>query len=103
MIRKAGCYVLKEDLDDVLSGRKEPEPIVIRANAGEAIRFEFTNMLPETIGGNAFQLVNERMKQGCMFTSLNLMYLLQTVRMLVGIMTLVFFQVKQFAINGLLM
>ena len=32
---EGGCYVLEEDLDDVLSGRKEPEPIVIRANAGK--------------------------------------------------------------------
>lgn len=43
-------YVLKEDLEDILSGKKEPEPLVIRANAGEAIQFQFTNMLPETIG-----------------------------------------------------
>ena len=57
-------YVLKEDLDDVLSGRKEPEPIVIRANSGEAILFEFTNMLPETIGGNAFQLVERTYEAG---------------------------------------
>ena len=42
-------YVLKEDLEDILSGKKEPEPLVIRANAGEAIHFDFTNMLPETI------------------------------------------------------
>lgn len=57
-------YVLKEDLDDVLSGKKEPEPLVIRANAGEAIRFKFTNMLPETLGGNAFQLVNRTYEAG---------------------------------------
>ncbi len=50
-------YVLKEDVEDVLSGKKDPEPLVIRANAGEVIRVNFTNMLPETLGGNAFQLV----------------------------------------------
>ncbi|MGE7667730.1 multicopper oxidase domain-containing protein [Ureibacillus composti] len=57
-------YLLKEDLDDVLSGKKEPEPFVIRANAGELIRFKYTNLLPETIGGNAFQLVNRTYESG---------------------------------------
>lgn len=50
-------YVLAEDKEDVLAGRKEPEPLVIRANAGECIRITFTNELPEVLGGNAFQLV----------------------------------------------
>ena len=57
-------YVLWEDVEDVMSGKKEPEPLVIRANAGEAIRFKFTNLLPETIGGNAFQLVNRTYEAG---------------------------------------
>jgi manganese oxidase len=57
-------YVLKEDVEDVLSGKKDPEPLVLRANAGEAIRIKFTNMLPETIGGNAFQLVNRTYEAG---------------------------------------
>lgn len=35
----------------------KPEPFVIRANAGECIRINFTNKFPETLGGNAFQLV----------------------------------------------
>ena len=39
MIRKARLYVLAEDEEDVLSGRKEPEPLVIRANAGECYSF----------------------------------------------------------------
>lgn len=50
-------YVLKEDKEDVLAGRKEPEPLVIRANAGECVRVRFTNELPEVLGGNAFQLL----------------------------------------------
>jgi manganese oxidase len=50
-------YVLAEDEEDIRSGRKEPEPLVIRANAGECIRLRFTNKLPEVLGGNAFQLV----------------------------------------------
>lgn len=57
-------YVLMEDVEDVMAGRKEPEPLVLRANAGEAIRFKFTNMLPETLGGNAFQLVNRTYEAG---------------------------------------
>lgn len=50
-------YVLAEDEDAVLSGEKPPEPLVIRANAGECIRIKLTNKLPETLGGNAFQLL----------------------------------------------
>jgi len=50
-------YVLAEDEADVLAGRKPPEPLVIFANAGERVTLHFTNKLPETIGGNAFQLV----------------------------------------------
>lgn len=57
-------YVLAEDEEDVLAGRKEPEPLILRANAGEAIRFKFTNKLPETVGGNAFQLVNRTYEAG---------------------------------------
>ena len=57
-------YVLAEDEEDVRSGRKAPEPLVLRANAGECIRFKFTNKLPETIGGNAFQLVNRTYEAG---------------------------------------
>jgi len=57
-------YVLAEDEKDVLAGRKEPEPLVLRANAGECIHVNFTNKLPETIGGNAFQLVNRTYEAG---------------------------------------
>ncbi|BDH61522.1 hypothetical protein MTP04_16520 [Lysinibacillus sp. PLM2] len=57
-------FVLAEDEDDIRAGRKKPEPLVIRANAGEAIRFRFTNKLPETLGGNAFQLVNRTYEAG---------------------------------------
>nr|WP_106778843.1 multicopper oxidase domain-containing protein [Lysinibacillus timonensis] len=57
-------YVLAEDYEDVLTGRKNPEPLVIRANAGDVIRFKFTNKLPETIGGNAFQLVERTYEAG---------------------------------------
>lgn len=50
-------YVLEEDKEDVLSRKKDPEPLVIRASAGECIRVKYTNEFPDTIGGNAFQLL----------------------------------------------
>ena len=50
-------FVLAADEEDVRAGRKPPEPLVIRANAGECVRVRFTNKLPEVIGGTAFQLV----------------------------------------------
>jgi FtsP/CotA-like multicopper oxidase with cupredoxin domain len=51
-------FVLAEDEEAVLSGEREPEPLVIRANAGECIDATFTNKFPTTIGGNAFQSVH---------------------------------------------
>lgn len=56
--------VLKEDEEAVLSGQKEPEPFVIRANAGDCIEIRYTNKLPKTIGGNAFQLLTESTEAG---------------------------------------
>lgn len=50
-------YVLAADEAAVLSGAKKPEPLVIRANAGDVIDLNFTNKFPLTIGGNAFQSV----------------------------------------------
>ncbi len=49
-------FVLEEDEKDVLDGKKEPEPLVIRANAGDCIEIHLTNKLPMYIGGNKFQL-----------------------------------------------
>lgn len=57
-------YALAEDEEDILSGKKKPEPLTIRANAGECIRIDFTNKLPETIGGNIFQLVTRTYEAG---------------------------------------
>ncbi|MDT8861057.1 multicopper oxidase domain-containing protein [Alkalihalobacillus sp. MEB130] len=54
---KGRMYILDEDLDDVLSGRKEPEPLVLQAEAGSCIRINFTNRLPNILDGDAFQLV----------------------------------------------
>lgn len=52
-------YVLAEDEYAVTHGLKKPEPLFIRATAGECIEIHFTNKLPEQIGPNAFEhLVN---------------------------------------------
>ena len=45
------CY-----LKQVECGQIVPEPLVIRANAGDCIEIRFTNLLPEFIGESAFQL-----------------------------------------------
>ena len=57
-------FVLKEDKEDVLAGRKKVEPLVIRANAGENIEVRFTNELPDHIGPNAFQIKTETTEAG---------------------------------------
>lgn len=57
-------FVLAQDEEDVRAGRKAPEPLVIRANAGECVRIKFTNKFPETLGGNAFQLVDRTYEAG---------------------------------------
>ncbi len=57
-------FVLARDEEDVRCGRKKPQPLVIRANAGDCIRVNFTNKLPEVLGGNVFQLVNRTYEVG---------------------------------------
>jgi FtsP/CotA-like multicopper oxidase with cupredoxin domain len=57
-------FVLAEDEEAVLSGEKEPEPLVLRANAGECIDVTFTNKFPTTLGGNAFQTVHQTLSAG---------------------------------------
>ena len=52
-------YVLKEDVKDILCGRKKPEPLYIHALPYENIEIHFTNMLPEQLGPNAFQELTE--------------------------------------------
>ncbi len=47
--------VLDKDVDDVLAGRKEPEPFFFRANVGDCVNFNLTNRLPNWIGADAFQ------------------------------------------------
>ncbi|MGM9564840.1 multicopper oxidase domain-containing protein [Evtepia sp.] len=59
-------FVLKEDieregtLDDYLAkverGEIQPEPLVIRANAGDCVEVRLTNLLPERIEASPFQM-----------------------------------------------
>lgn len=53
-IEKAGT--LDEYLEQVECGKIRPEPLVIRANAGDCIEIRFTNLLPEFIEASPFQL-----------------------------------------------
>ena len=50
-------YVLKEDEEAIRNGTKKPEPLFIRAAAGECIEIHFTNKFPEKLGPNAFQIL----------------------------------------------
>ncbi|WP_409305804.1 copper oxidase [Peribacillus sp. SCS-155] len=61
---KGRLYVLDKDLDDVLSGRKEPEPLVLHVPAGSCIRMNFTNRCPHVLDGDAYQLVTRTYEQG---------------------------------------
>ncbi|MFA1818902.1 multicopper oxidase domain-containing protein [Virgibacillus oceani] len=54
---KGRMYVFDEDIDDILSGKKEPEPLIFHQNAGSSIRVNFTNRTPHILDGDAFQLV----------------------------------------------
>ena len=46
-------FVLDEDLDDVQGGIEPPQPLFIRANAGEVLEMHFTNRLPHAIPATA--------------------------------------------------
>ncbi|WP_047985567.1 cupredoxin domain-containing protein [Ornithinibacillus californiensis] len=61
---KGRIYVLDEDLEDVLSGKKEPEPLVIHASAHTCLQINFTNRLPHILDGDAFQLVTRTYESG---------------------------------------
>ncbi|WP_342535960.1 multicopper oxidase domain-containing protein [Sporosarcina sp. FSL K6-3508] len=61
---KGRIYVLDEDLEDVCSGKKEPEPLVIHAAAHTCFHINFTNRLPHVLDGDAFQLVTRTYETG---------------------------------------
>ena len=51
---QARILVLDRDVDAVLSGRKKPEPLFARVNAGDCINWQLTNRLPNWFGNDAF-------------------------------------------------
>ncbi|WP_437775029.1 copper oxidase [Sorangium sp. So ce1097] len=48
--------VLEQDIKATLSGHKPPEPLFIRANSGECIISETTNLLPDALEQDDFQI-----------------------------------------------
>jgi len=61
---KGRIYVLDEDLEDVCSGKKEPEPLVIHAPAHTCFHINYTNRVPHILDGDAFQLVTRTYETG---------------------------------------
>ncbi|MCP8616006.1 multicopper oxidase domain-containing protein [Salirhabdus salicampi] len=61
---KGRLFVLDEDIEDIRSGKKEPEPLIIHAPAGTCLRINFTNRLPNVGDGDAFQLVTRTYEAG---------------------------------------
>jgi manganese oxidase len=61
---KGRFYVHDEDLEDILAGRKEPEPITLQIPAGSCIRMNYTNRVPHILDGDAFQLVTRTYEDG---------------------------------------
>lgn len=57
-------FVLDEDVDDVRSGLKPPQPLFIRANAGEVLELHFTNKLPHAIPATAFSCLTHEVECG---------------------------------------
>lgn len=62
---KGRIYIIDEDIEDVCSGKKEPEPLVIHAPAHTCYHINFTNRLPHILDGDAFQLVTRTYETGC--------------------------------------
>lgn len=61
---KGRMYVLDEDLEDICSGKKEPEPLVIHAPAHTCFKINYTNRTPHILDGDAFQLVTRTYENG---------------------------------------
>ncbi|CAM3096938.1 multicopper oxidase domain-containing protein [Filibacter tadaridae] len=57
-------FVLDEDIEDICSGKKDPEPLVIHASAHTCFHINFTNRLPHILDGDAFQLVTRTYEVG---------------------------------------
>jgi hypothetical protein len=56
---QARFLVLNEDVDDIVSGAKNAEPLFFRVNAGDCINFNLTNLLPNWVGNDAYLLLNQ--------------------------------------------
>ncbi|WP_437995938.1 multicopper oxidase domain-containing protein [Sorangium sp. So ce185] len=48
--------VLEDDVEATLSGARPPEPLFIRANSGECVVSEATNLLPDALEEDPFQI-----------------------------------------------
>lgn len=57
-------FVLDEDLEDICSGKKAPEPLVIHESSHTRYQINFTNRLPHILDGDAFQLVTRTYEAG---------------------------------------
>ncbi|MBA2664252.1 MAG: copper oxidase [Bradymonadaceae bacterium] len=49
-------YVLEKDIAATLDGSRRPEPLVMRANSGECIELQLTNLMPDALVEDDFQL-----------------------------------------------
>ena len=54
--RQARIAVLNEDVMPTLNGTRSPEPLFFRANSGECIVFESTNLMPSNLNLDDFQI-----------------------------------------------
>ena len=54
--RQARIAVLNQDVMPTLNGTRAPEPLFFRANSGECIVFESTNLLPNNLNLDDFQI-----------------------------------------------
>lgn len=62
-VNKAGWHdkqmritVLEQDVAATRSGARPPEPLFIRANSGECVDYRATNLLPDFLGADDFQI-----------------------------------------------
>ncbi|MBA3327355.1 MAG: multicopper oxidase domain-containing protein, partial [Solirubrobacterales bacterium] len=51
-------FVLAQDVEDVLAGRKQPEPLAIRANVGDCVAVTLTNRIPDAAVDRGFSKTN---------------------------------------------
>jgi len=54
--RQARIAVLNEDVMPTLNGTRSPEPLFFRANSGECIVFESTNLMPNNLNLDDYQI-----------------------------------------------